>query len=162
MSSPKWNDDHELLQELRVALQEEPVDDRVIRAALEAFTWRLDDAEIELLTLADDYRPEAGRDPGAGLPAGAHVRSRGAAGPQTLVFHGERMSVEMEIDETGIVGQLIPPHPGQITLMTADGLQATTQADELGCFSLPTPGSGPLRLDCQLAGCRFVTDWVTA
>jgi hypothetical protein len=182
VSSPRWSDD-ELLQELRIALQDQPADEDVIRAAREAFTWRLDDAEIELLTLAADYSLEAGRDAGAGVGtqvrggerpradaglvggaqvSAADVRGAGPFGPQTLVFHGERMSVEIEIDETGIVGQLIPPRPGQVTLVTPDGPQATTQADEVGCFSLPSPGPGPLRLDCQLADCRFITEWATA
>ena len=50
MCSPEWTDD-ELLQELRAALQEEPVADSVIRAAQAAFTWRTVDAELELLSL---------------------------------------------------------------------------------------------------------------
>jgi len=159
VSSLRWTDD-ELLAELRDALRDELADDNVLRAAREAFSWQLADAEIELLTLATDYGIESGRGPGAHADAVAAVR--GASGPQPLVFHSERMSVQIEIDETGIVGQLIPAQPGQITLITADGPQATTEADEVGCFSLPTPGSGPFRLDCQLADRRFVTEWATA
>ena len=63
VSSPRWSDD-ELLQELRVALLEEPVDESVIRAARAAFTWRTVDDELELLYL----------DAGSGLTAGALVR----------------------------------------------------------------------------------------
>jgi hypothetical protein len=159
VSSPKWNDDDdELLAELRVALQEEPVDENVIQAAQAAFTWRLADAEIELLTLVADY--SGGRGGGGGL-APMRVRDGGPGGPQRLVFHGERIRVEMEIDEAGIVGQLIPPQPAEITLVTTAGPQATTEADEVGCFSLPRPGAGPIRLECQLADCRFVTEWAT-
>jgi hypothetical protein len=161
VSSPKWTDD-ELLAELRDALQDELVDDAVIRAAREAFSWRMTDADIELFTLAADYSLEAGRGLSSPAGAGAQVRDGGGRGPQALVFQGERMSVQIEIDETGIVGQLIPPQPGQITLVTADGPQATTQADEVGCFLLPMPGSGPLRLDCQLGDYHFLTEWATA
>jgi hypothetical protein len=161
VNSPKWNDDEELLQELRIALREEPVADDIVRAAREAFTWRLDDAEIELLTLTADDGLEVSLGPGAGAGAGAQVRG-GTDGPHTLIFHGAGVTVEMEIDETGIVGQLIPPQPGRVTLVTAEGPQETTQTDEVGCFSLPRPGPGPLRLDCQLADFRFVTEWTTA
>jgi hypothetical protein len=162
VNSPGWNDDEELLRELRIALREEPVADDIVRAAREAFTWRLDDAEIELLTLTADGDLEVSLGPGAGAGTGAAAQVRGGGdGPQTLVFHGAGMSVEVEIDETGIVGQLIPPQPGRVTLVTAEGRQATTQADEVGCFSLPRPGPGPLRLDCQLADFRFVTEWTT-
>src|SRR5216684_3180880 len=81
--------------------------------------------------------------------------------PRSLAFHGERLSVEIEIDEAGIVGQLTPPRPGQVTLVTADGPQATTQADDIGCFTFPPPPAGPLRLDCRLGDDHFITEWVT-
>lgn len=150
MSSPRWSDD-QLLHELRAALQEAPVDDTVIRAARQAFSWRTVDADIEFLGLADDFAQTAD----------ALVRGSGPGTPRTLIFHGERLSVEIEIDETGIVGQLTPPRPGQVTLVTADGPQTTTQTDEVGCFTFPPPGPGSLRLDCELAGERFSTEWVT-
>ena len=77
------------------------------------------------------------------------------------MFHGERLSVEIEIDQAGIIGQLTPPQPGQVTLLTAGGPQATTQTDEFGCFAFPDPPSGPLRLECRLGADHFVTEWVT-
>jgi len=43
VNSPRWTDD-ELLRELRSALREPPVDERYIRAAQAAFTWRTVDA----------------------------------------------------------------------------------------------------------------------
>jgi hypothetical protein len=147
--SPEWTDD-ELLQELRSALQEEPVAESVIRAAQAAFTWRTVDAELELLSL--DAADE--------LAAGALVRG-GTAAPGSFAFHGERLSVEIEVDGAGIVGQLTPPQPGQVTLVSAEGSQATAQADEVGCFTFPPPAPGPLRLDCRLSADRFVTEWVT-
>ncbi|HEY1346297.1 MAG TPA: hypothetical protein VGF54_15025, partial [Streptosporangiaceae bacterium] len=138
MCSPGWTDD-ELLQELRSALQEEPVAESVIRAAQAAFTWRTVDAELELLSL--DAADE--------LAAGALVRG-GPGEQRSFAFHGERLSVEIEVDGAGIVGQLTPPQPGRVTLVTAEGPQATAQADEIGCFTFPPPAPGPLRLDCQL------------
>ncbi len=149
MSSPGWTDD-ELLHELRAALQESTVDESVICAAQAAFTWRTVDAELELLSLDDRE-----------LTASAPVRGSGQDPPRTLVFHGERLSVEIEIEEAGIVGQLMPPRPGVVTLVTADGPQATAQADEVGCFAFSSPGPGPLRLDCALGADHFSTDWVT-
>jgi hypothetical protein len=148
--SPGWTDD-ELLQELRAALQEEPVAESVIRAAQAAYTWRTVDAELELLSL--DTSDE--------LTAGALVRGDGPGGQRTFAFRGERLSVEIEIDGAGIVGQLTPPQPGQVTLVTAAGPQATVQADEVGCFTFPPPTTGPVRLDCRLGADHFVTEWVT-
>ena len=159
MSSPGWSEgdpgDDELLAELSAALREEPVDDSVIRAAEAAFAWRTIDADLELLSL----------DTSAWLSE-APVRGGASLAPRTLVFRGERrgerLSVEVEIDDAGIYGQLIPPQPGQDTLVTAAGPQATTLADEVGCFAFPAGTSGPLRLECRLDTDRFVTEWVTA
>ena len=149
MNSP-WTDD-ELLQELGAALREEPVDDGIVRAAQGAFAWRTVDADLILLEL----------DSGATAAAGAPVRAGGSAPPRTLAFHGEQLSVEIEIDEGGIVGQLTPPRPGRVTLLTAAGPGASTQADEVGCFAFPPPVSGPIRLDCRVDDDHFVTQWVT-
>lgn len=158
MSLPGWSEDElsddELLAELTAAMQDEQVDDSVVRAAEAAFSWRTVDADLALLSLdTSDLLT-------------ASVRGDGQAPSRTLVFrgerHGERLSVEVEIDEAGISGQLVPPQSGQITLVTAAGPQATTQADEVGCFAFPAGPPGPLRLECHLDADRFVTDWVTA
>lgn len=149
MNSP-WTDD-ELLQELGAALREEPVDDGIVRAAQGAFAWRTVDADLILLEL----------DSSAVAAAGAPVRAGGSAAPRTLAFHGEQLSVEIEIDEAGIVGQLTPPGPGRVTLLTAAGPGPSTQADEVGCFAFPPPVSGPIRLDCRVDDDHFVTQWVT-
>ena len=149
MSSPHWTDD-ELLRELRDALQEPSVDERHIRAAQAAFTWRTVDADLEILGLETEL-----------APAGA-AQVRGSPGsPRMFTFHGERLSVEIEIDEDGIVGQLTPPGPARVILLTTDGPQAATGADEVGCFSLPPPPPGPMRLDCQRGADRFLTEWTS-
>lgn len=149
VSSPMWSDE-ELLCELRAALGESPVDETAISAAQAAFTWRTVDAELEVLGLEDSL-----------LNAGALVRDSGAESRHMLTFHGERMSVEIEIDDAGMVGQLTPAEAGQVTLVTPAGPQATTQADEVGCFAFPPPAPGPLRLDCRVGSEHFVTEWVT-
>ena len=150
VSSPRWSDD-ELLEELRIALREERVDESFLRAAKAAFTWRAVDAELETLYL----------DAAPWLSPDALVRDAASPAPRALTFRGEQLTVEIEIDQAGIVGQLIPPQSGQVTLVTADGRQVTTQSDELGCFAFPDPPSGSLRLECRLGSDRLVTEWVT-
>ncbi len=147
MSLPRWTND-ELLQELRAALDEAPVEDSVISAAQAVFSWRTVDADLELLCLDSD----------AMLAGAAQVRGSGQG---MFSFHGERLSVEIEIDEAGITGLLTPPQPAQVTLVTVDGAQATTRADEVGCFTFPPPARGPVRIECRLDADRFVTEWVT-
>ena len=150
MNSPRWTD-HELLSELSKALEEPPLDENIIRAAQAAFTWRTVDAELEILSL----------DAGLEHAGAAQVRGTGPGAPRTFAFHSERLSVEVEVDDAGIVGQLTPPGPGQVTLVTPGGSQAATQADEIGCFTLPVPPRCPARLDCQLGDDHFVTEWTT-
>jgi len=153
LSSPRWTDDEwtddELLRELRAALQEPPVAEKLIRAAEAAFTWRTVDADLEILSLEN----------GLAMSETAQVRGAGQGSSRTYAFHGERLSVEIEIDEDGIVGQLTPPGPARVTLVTPDGPQATSDADEVGCFTLPVPPPGPMRLDCQRGSDRFLTEW---
>ena len=150
LSSPRWTDD-ELLRELRAALREPPVDEKLIRAAQAAFTWRTVDADLEILSLETELA----------VSDTALVRDAGQSSPRTFTFHGERLSVEIEIDNDGVVGQLTPPGPARVTLVTPDGPQAAADADEVGCFTLPAPPSGPMRLDCQRGSDRFLTEWTS-
>ena len=150
LSSPRWTDD-ELLRELRAALREPPVEERLIRAAQAAFTWRTVDADLEILSLESELA----------MSDTVMVRDAGQAAPRVFAFHGDRLSVEIEIDDGGIVGQLTPPGAARITLVTPDGPQAAADADEVGYFSLPVPPPGPMRLDCQRGSERFLTEWTT-
>ena len=127
------------------------MDEKLIRAAQAAFTWRTVDADLEILSLETELT----------VSEGALVRDSGQAAPRVFTFHGERLSVEIEIDHDGIVGQLTPPGAARVTLVTPDGPQTATDADEVGCFSLPAPPSGPMRLDCQRDSERFLTEWTT-
>ncbi len=127
------------------------MDERLIRAAQAAFTWRTVDADLEILSLETELTV---RDT-------ALVRDAGQGSPRVFTFHGERLSVEIEIDDDGIVGQLTPPGPARVTLVTPDGPQAAADADEVGCFSLPAPPPGPMRLDCQRGSEHFLTEWTT-
>jgi hypothetical protein len=158
VNSPRPSDD-ELLRELGAALRELPVDEAVIRAARDAFTWRTVDEDLEFLSLDADFMLPAA------APAGqsATVRSGAHCAPRALVFHGDQLRVEIEIDEVGIVGQIVPAQPGDVTVVSVGGARMTAQADEVGCFALPPPEPGPMRLDCTLgSGRRFVTEWVAA
>jgi len=144
--------DDELLQELSAALREQPADEDIVRAGRAAFSWRTVDAELLALDL----------DSAADPAASALVRGGELGAPRMLAFGGDQLSVEIELDEAGIAGQLTPARTGQVTLVTPDGPQFTAQADDVGGFTLPAPPSGPMRLDCVQGSVRFVTQWVTA
>jgi hypothetical protein len=146
-----WTDE-ELMQELSAALREQPADEHAVRAARAALSWRALDAELVALAM----------DSAVDLAASALVRGGELGATRILAFRGDQLSVEIEIDEAGIAGQLTPARPGQVTLVTPDGPQVTSQADTVGCFTLPAPPAGPVRLDCLQDGVRFVTEWIAA
>jgi len=152
VNSPRWTDE-ELLRELGAALAEQPADGPVIAAAQAALSWQAIDAELELLYLETGLRQPAGvRGTASGERAGQ---------PETLTFTGGRLSVQIQVDAGGVVGQLIPAEPGQVTLVTADGGRETAATDEVGGFTFGRPRPGPLRLECRVGDDRFATEWVT-
>jgi hypothetical protein len=152
MPSPNWTDDDKLLRDLRRALRPTAVDDRVIHAARAAFIWRNVDTDLELARMFyDSYLDEA-----------VLVRGPLPGAPRTLVFRGEDLGVEIEFSEAGIEGQLVPPVPGTVTLMTPGGAHSTVTADDIGCFAFPGKLRGPLRLQCTVDGASFATEWITA
>jgi len=142
MSAQRWADDDRLLMDLADALASPgTVSERVVESARAAWTWRSIDAELELATL---MHGSAGDSAEAML-----VRDSSADAPRTIVFEAEALSVEFEVTAAGLVGQLIPPQSGQITLTTPAGEQAEATADEAGCFLLAPPPPGPVRLTCR-------------
>lgn len=147
MTSAQWDDDDELLAELRAALEAPPVPEHVATAAKAAYTWRTIDEELAFAALVYD----------SALADPALVRG---AGPRTLLFEGDRLSVEIEVNEEGVVGQLIPPQAGLVRLLDAAGTFAETQADEVGCFLLPRPERGPVRLICRSGEDAVGTPWL--
>src|SRR4051794_12708641 len=113
MTAKTWHSsDESLVAELREAVSSPgPVPERMRTAARSAFGWRQVDEELELLFLAHDsaleYAPE--------------VRGPVSTESRTLSFQGTELSVEIEIDRD-LIGQLSPPQPGQVTLITAKGI----------------------------------------
>jgi hypothetical protein len=151
MPTPNWNDDDELIRDFSMALRAPAVDERILAGARMAFAWRTVDADLALAQiLYDSYLSDA-----------VGVRGDGPQSPRTLAFQGDQFGVEIELADTGIEGQLIPPQAGTVQLMTAEGTFATAIADEVGCFSLPSPPRGAMRLNCSTDAGRFTTEWVT-
>ena len=116
-------------------------------AAQAAYSWRTVDAELAALT-QDSLTDEA-----------VLVRG-GPAVPRALVFEGSDVSVELEHTEDGLVGQLVPPSDGEVTLLGPDGELGHATVDELGCFSFDPAPHGLVRLRCQTATVRMITEWI--
>ena len=140
-------DDDRLLEELRAALRQAGTPTPTMAAAAAAaYSWRTIDAELAVLS----------EDSAAAVPAPV----RGApVGPRTLEFQGAHLSVEIEEAETGLVGQLVPPTPGQITLLGPGGELGQASADELGCFTLDAPAGDLVRVHCETPSGALVAEW---
>jgi hypothetical protein len=150
MPSPDWTNDDALLSDIREALRPVVVDEPILAAARGAFAWRDVDLDLELAAIFyDSCLDEAG------------VRGQSPGSPRTLAFRGDDLGVEIEVTEAGIEGQLVPPVPGTVTLVTAGGARSEVTADEVGCFAFPPPGRGPLRLECAVEDRSFATEWIT-
>ncbi|MCV2489842.1 hypothetical protein OF117_10755 [Geodermatophilus sp. YIM 151500] len=147
MTAPGRDEDDVLLEQLRAAVRQAgPPTPTMTAAGYAAYSWATVDAELAALThdsLVDE-------------PAGV----RGASGPRDLVFEGERLSVELEHDQDCLVGQLVPPAPGEVILLRPDGALARSAADELGRFRFPGPVAGLVRLRCDTPSDVLLTDWI--
>jgi hypothetical protein len=88
------------------------------------------------------------------------VRDRSGGSSRTLVFEGDALSVEVEVETASIEGQLIPPRPGHVTLRTPSGDVASVDTDDVGYFRFDVRPGGPLRLECSNGEGTCVTQWL--
>ena len=79
---------------------------------------------------------------------------------RVLIFTTTPLSLELEVMPGHVVGQIVPPGPGEIRVETAEGVTLTVEADDIGFFDLPHVPSGPVRLRCDTPVARLVTDWI--
>lgn len=139
--------DDELLAELAEALRSAGTPTETMRAAADAaYSWRTIDAELAALTY-DSLEDEA-------------VLVRTEHSPRSLTFEGAGISVEVEHTAEGLVGQLVPPVRGRVTLWAPSGELDETSTDALGCFSFPGARRGPVRITCVTPSAQLLTEWV--
>jgi hypothetical protein len=79
---------------------------------------------------------------------------------RVLIFTASPLSLELEVMAGHVVGQIVPPGPGQILLETGDGATFRVEADDIGFFDLSGGPRGPVRLRCDTPTGRLITDWV--
>ena len=126
-----WNDGR-LLAALREAVRaRQVVPDGFVEAAKNAFAWHNIDAELAQLSY--DSSVDAGRS--------TLVRSE-TASIRTLTFSSARLSVELEVADGCLLGQIIPAREGTVETQTRTGAAATAAVDVTGCFTIdPIPDS---------------------
>ena len=149
--SEGW-DDEVLLAALRQAVSaRQAVPAEFVAAAKNAFTWHNIDAELAQLTYDSSRDAEPVRS----------TRSE-AASIRSLTFTSAHMTIELEVSQDSLVGQIVPPQAGTIKIQHRDSPETEVTADEIGCFSIHPIPAVPFRLQCRAgASINIVTGWIT-
>ncbi len=147
-------DDEQLLAALRESMRaRQAVPDEFVEMGKSAYTWHNIDAELAQLTY--DSGREQDRD------VAASVRSE-TASIRALTFTSAHLSLELEVTETSLLGQIIPPRAGTVETQTRAGATTTTPVDEIGCFAVDPIPASPFRLRCRITdGADVLTGWIT-
>jgi hypothetical protein len=143
-----WNDDR-LLAALGDAIRaRQAVPDAFVELGKGAYAWRHIDAELAQLT----YDSRTDRT--------VAVRSE-MAFIRALGFTSAHLSIEVEVTEDFLLGQVTPPRAGTLEAQTTAGASTETTVDEIGCFAVDPIPAGPFRLRFRAAdGTDVLTGWV--
>jgi hypothetical protein len=144
-----FNDDERLLAALGEAVRaRREVPARFVQTGKAAFAWR--DVDGELAALAHDSATSE-------LVAGTRAEQ---AELRALTFVASRLTIEIEVAPDALLGQLVPPQPGEVELHRRDGVATSARADDVGWFAIrPLPG-GLFRLRVRPdGGSTVVTEW---
>ena len=144
-------DEEELLAALGEALRaRREVPEWFVETGKNAYAWHNIDAELAQLT----YDSLADREPAAA------VRSE-AASIRALTFTSARLSIELEVGEGVLLGQIIPPRAGTVETHTTAGV-TTAPVDEIGSFAVDPIPASPFRLRFRTTGgIDVLTGWIT-
>jgi hypothetical protein len=147
-----WDDD-ELLGALGEALRaRQAVPEWFVETGKNAYAWHNIDAELAQLTYDSEGDFSRGHV--------AAMRSE-AASIRALTFTSTRLSIELEVTDTSLVGQIIPPRAGTLEVHTTTGV-TSSPVDEIGCFAVTPIPASPFRLRCRTEdGADVLTGWIT-
>ena len=145
-------DDEQLLSALSEAMKaRQAVPSWFVETGKNAFAWHNIDAELAQLTYdSNEDRYEA-----------AALRSE-TASIRALTFTSDHLSLELEVTEHSLLGQIIPPRTGSLEVHTRTGEIGSVEVDEIGCFAVDPIPDSPFRLRCRTAdGTDVLTGWIT-
>jgi len=89
----------------------------------------------------------------------ADAAVRGADDVRTLSFEGGGVSLEIEVNDGRLMGQVLQGLSCEITLESSDGRSETVRADKSGFFAM-TALSGPVRFAVEHDGVVRRTAWL--
>jgi hypothetical protein len=113
--------------------------------------WHNIDAELAQLTYDSTHSSELA----------AATRSE-AASIRALTFTSARITIELEVTDDSVLGQIVPAQLATIEVQAQYGPRSVISTDEIGCFSIQPIPAGPFRLRCQTgAGTDILTGLIT-
>ncbi len=151
MTSTPDSTDDELMAMLAEAVAEaDAVTERRLSAAKAAFAWR--NVDEELAELLHD----------SALDAGAAVRSGSGDEPRSLSFGSGGLALEVEVDGTVLMGQVLGADlaGATVTLQRTGSADREVEVDPSGFVRFEDVAPGPIRLVASAAGWRLVSPWV--
>ncbi len=157
-------DDEQLLVAMGEAMRaRQEVPGWFVETGKNAYAWHNIDAELAQLTY-DSLGDPLGSPGSPGSPGdrerAAAVRSE-AASIRALTFTSTGLSIELEVGEGSLLGQIIPPRAGTLEVHTTAGV-ASSAVDEIGCFAVTPIPTSPFRLRCRTEdGADVLTGWIT-
>lgn len=152
MSGRWWADDDRLMDALADALRAGPVPADLVEAGKRAYAAHDIDAQFAALVY------DSARDDRAELVA---TRAEPAF-LRALTFSSAGLTIEIEITQDAILGQLLPPQGGVVNVRLAKGEGITVPVDEAGGFVVRPVPSASFRLHCRTAaGVGALTDWIS-
>jgi hypothetical protein len=146
------NADDILAAELREALAvRAAVPGEFIAIARSAYAWHHIDAELAQLIYDSEDDTELS----------ASLRSETAT-IRALTFASAPFSIEVEVTDDALYGQLVPPQPGTVEIQTLAGEHTDGEIDEVGCFTVEPKPVVKFRLRFHTNGQPDVlTGWLT-
>ncbi|WP_328563970.1 hypothetical protein [Streptomyces coelicoflavus] len=126
----------------------DPVPAELRRVAVDAFALHDLDARVAELTfdsLVDGIPVRGETDP-----------------PRMLTFSTDRVTVDVEVTSDGMIGQLLPPGPAGIEVLSGPRAHVRLTADDMGRFTGEAPPAGPFALRLRTGREVVVTEWLRA
>jgi hypothetical protein len=145
------SDDDQLLAALHEAIRaREAVPAWFVKTGKNAYAWHNIDAELAQLTY-DSQSDER---------TAPVIRSERAS-IRALTFTSTQLSMELEVTEDSLLGQIIPPQAVTLEIHSMVGMTTTT-VDEIGFFAVEPKPDGSFRLRCRTSdGADVMTGWIT-
>ena len=140
-------DDLCLLDELSGAVRAAALAGTVAEHGKSAYTWHCIDQDLASLSFDSSVEP-------------VQAWRAGSRQARVLIFTTTPLSLELEMMADHVVGQIVPPGPGQILVETPEGIALRAEADDIGFFDFAGMPRGRVRLRCETPAGRLVTEWV--